>query len=175
MFFKDMRRAERRWRSQSKYLTRLRADWADHGRQGVPIYRRELIDGKWVACEITGTTMCGCFDLTSKQAYRFKDSPTGGHSKRRCGCSEPCLDYKVERQMEAKDDWHKRKRRDGTRISKSLCSRCGFLLGKGPVEFHVALSWTSRSGMCEGCSKIMAERSVYWFNGRRQEFVKKPA
>lgn len=156
-------------------MRRLRSDWADHGRQSVPIYRRELVGDKLITREIIGSTLCACFDLTSMQALRFKDTPTGDHSKRQCGCSEPPLEYKVERKMEARDDWHKRKRREGTLIKKSLCSRCGFQIGKGPVEFHSGRSWGYPSALCEGCSKIMAERSVYWFNGRRQEFEKRPA
>lgn len=175
MLQKDMRRAERRWRSYHKWMRRLRSDWNDHGWKRDPRYSWRVVDGV-STCQVVGTTLCECFDLRHMQALRFKDTPTGGHSKRRCGCSEPPLEYKEERILEARDDWHKRHRREGTWIKKWLCSRCGFLMGKGPVEFNTQRSWGVSGAMCEGCCKIMAKRSVYWFNGRRQEFeMKEPA
>jgi hypothetical protein len=175
MFFKDKRRAERRWRSFHKWMRRLRSDWNDHGWKRDPVYRREMVDGKLVTCEAIGTTLCDCFNLRHMQALRFKDTPTGGHSKRRCGCSEPPLEYKEERKLEARDDWHKRKRREGERRVRRFCGRCGVLLGWYTARFGEGVSWTVRSGNCESCERTLAEKSVYWLNGRRQEFDKKPA
>lgn len=169
MVHKDMRRAERRWRSFHKWMRRLRSDWNDHGWKRDPVYRREMVDGKLVTCEAIGTTLCKCFDLRDPQALRFKDTPTGGHSKRNCGCSEPPLEYKEQRKLEVqRERWQRRKRREGERMAKVICSRCGFLLYSSPVKFGVSRSFNNL--LCEGCSRIMAQRSVYWFNGRRQEF-----
>jgi hypothetical protein len=156
-------------------MRRLRSDWADHGRQSVPIYRRELVGDKLITREIIGSTLCACFDLKSKQALRFKDTPTGNHSKRKCGCLEPYTEYKDERKMEARDNWGKRKRQDGTRIAKFQCSRCGFLISRGAVEFGKARSWGYRASLCEGCTKAMEKKTAYWRSGVRVEFEKKPA
>lgn len=177
MFFKDKRRADRRWRSRCKFMRRLRSDWSDHGRQSVPVYRRELIGDKYVACEIIGSTLCECFDLTSKQALRFKDTPTGSHSKRACGCSEPLTEYKDARKLPVeREDWRRKpKHREGTRVVKMQCTRCGFLLGRVTVAFGQSPSWAHGSRVCEGCTKAMKKRMSYWRNGQIVEYEKKPA
>lgn len=177
MLHKDMRRAERRWRSYHKWMRRLRSDWNDHGWKRDPRYSWRIENGVQT-CEVVGTTLCDCFNLLHPQALRFKDTPTGRHSKRKCGCSEPPLEYKEERKLEVRrESYQRRKRREGERIDKVICSRCGFLLYSCPVKFGVGKSYNNL--LCEGCSRIMAQRSVYWFNGRRQEFerdiLKEPA
>jgi hypothetical protein len=75
MLAKDLRRGERRWRSYSTWMRRLKADWATHGRQYniYPIY--EWVNGKQAGLIGWRNTLCGCFDLTSREAYRFKDTP----------------------------------------------------------------------------------------------------
>lgn len=140
-------------------MRRLRSDWADHGRQSVPIYRRELVGDKLITREIIGSTLCACFDLTSKQALRFKDTPTGNHSKRQCGCSEPYTEYKDARKMEALDDWRKREHREGVRLVKIACMKCGVFLCKKWVEFGKPVM---REGAvyCEVCAKRSKARNI---------------
>jgi hypothetical protein len=142
-------------------MRRLRSDWADHGRQSVPVYRRELVGDKLVACEIIGSTLCECFDLTSKQALRFKDTPTGSHSKRACGCSEPLTDYKdaVKLPVEREDWRRKPKHRDGTRLVKLSCMKCGIMLCKKWVAFGDGVSRLDLLD-CAACYKRAKERSI---------------
>ena len=67
-------RGDRRWRSRKKWFRRLRSDWNDHWGGWSPVY--DFKDG--AVCYVSPgdpTQLCECFDLTSKQAIRFKDTP----------------------------------------------------------------------------------------------------
>lgn len=79
--WKSKKRGERRHRSYSKWMSRLKADWATHGRQYsiYPVYDWGGPDPK----KIVGwrDTLCGCFNLKNKEALRFKDTPTGNESR----------------------------------------------------------------------------------------------
>lgn len=83
MFQKDKRRALRRWRSRCVWFRRLRVDWNEHGWKRNPRYDYDW-SGKEV-CRVLSdkTSLCECFDLTNREATRFKDTPNGSSFMRR--------------------------------------------------------------------------------------------
>lgn len=162
MLQKDKRRADRRWRSYHKFIRRLKTDWNDHRwNWNYLTYPRSRVGiTPEVACSFwAGTTLCGCF-WNPKEMARFKDTPTGNHSKRECGCSDPMTEYKdeVKRAVE-REDWHKKKSREGTRLVKLSCMKCGIMLCKKWVEFGKPVT---RDGVhyCEACDKRSKESRI---------------
>lgn len=155
-------RAERRWRSFTKWMRRLRADWNDHGWRRDPVPMYEWKDGK--SC-IVGwkDSLCGCFDLRNKQALRFKDTPNG------CNCSScinprrgydgknsQALTFAERREfLGDQEDWRKRKRRPGHHLFRILCRECGRQIGKVWVKNRESafkkvrdMGWDRR---CDSC------------------------
>lgn len=187
MVHKDMRRSQRRWRSRCVFMRRLKRDWNEHGwNWGPRWYTRSWTQTTDAACSFWAQTdLCECFYDPKAQA-RFKDTPktcscwSCGNPRRAFAGKNSSALTRAEKIafMDDREDWKKPKRREGVRMVKYQCSRCGFLLGSGPLKFG---AWkTLNTSLCEGCHKIMAGRSVYWFNGKRLEYeerniVKSPA
>lgn len=112
---KSIKRGVRRWRSYSKWMTRLKKDWNDHGWGTSP----------------DGSPSCECFILTTKQAYRFKDTPTLNHSKRGCGCEEVST-ARDEKRLPVEREFHGgggRKPPPPFRKVRVQCIGCGFHMG----------------------------------------------
>lgn len=158
-------RGLRRWESRKKWFRRLRSDWNDHWEGWPPKY--EWKDG--VMCMIgpgDPTQLCDCFDLTSKQALRFKDTPRpcsclgcGGNPRRilagRNTSDEGALPL-VERALNLGDRefWSKRKRRKGYHPYRVQCRRCGHLLKIVLVENGKYFRRADRDGLrCPNCDK----------------------
>lgn len=171
MLFKDRRRAERRWRSHYKFIRRLRSDWNDHGWKQNPV---------WLAWEKTWTTtLCECFyDPGMRGWARFKDTPHRSCSIYECNPrnythgleSRPIQEWRaapIER-----EDFHSRKRRRGLVVwLHKACIRCGRSMGR---ERHVVGEYDRGRGdvVCWGCTHETRMKTVYGFNGKRQEFDK---
>jgi hypothetical protein len=158
-------RGDRRWRSFKKWFRRLRVDWNDHGwkRDPRPIY--DTRNGKF--CVVGwGDTLCGCFDLKDKQALRFKDTPNGCNCRQ---CDNPRHQYDgknlealtfAERRafLDDREDWSKRKRREGQHLFRVLCRDCGRHIGtiwvKNGASAYArvrALGWDRRCTSCRKC------------------------
>ncbi len=153
MLHKEMRRAERRWRSHHVWMRRLKHDWATHGWQYNirPVYdysrgseNRTIIGWR--------DDLCGCFDLRNKQALRFKDTPSGNHRQRSCNGKDGdrLNEIKAERRLEVERENYGTDRRHQKRIrlqkpvvAKIKCS-CGFFLGRIMVWFGES-KWTAIS------------------------------
>jgi hypothetical protein len=138
---KSMKRAERRWRSHCVWMRRLRVDWATHGWQYnlVPQYDWGGPDPK----KILGwrSTLCACFELTNREATRFKDTPTG---------NESLAAYRKSDGYHLKEVWESRKleverphfgkpkkyrlRDAGMRTFRVQCSACGFLIARARMK-----------------------------------------
>lgn len=162
MLHKDTRRADRRWRSRCKFIRRLKTDWNDHRwNWNYLTYPRSRVGiTPEAACSFwAGTNLCGCF-WNPKEMARFKDTPTGRHSNRECGCVDHAIEYKEEQCLPvAREDWHKKKSREGVRLAKLSCMKCGILLCKKWVEFGKSVI---REGAyhCEACDKRSKERDI---------------
>jgi len=138
---KDTRRGVRRWRSYTKFMRRLKRDWNDHG---------------W-ARGLDGKELCDCFDLTSKAAIRFKDTPKPVNcrccsNQRRWGKGDERLTIEERRVFQPDESWHKKHRRDGTHPVKVICSRCGFHL-KTVMVPNGQSGWSLRHSKCKQCAK----------------------
>lgn len=146
MLTKDMRRAERRWRSYCVWMRRLKNDWATHGWNWNWMSARRIsytIQGLTPAaqCSIWAkTTLCDCFwNPGFSGKARFKDTP---HP--RCGyeChpeyghgieSRPIQEWREkDRAMgdDTRQDW-KRPRRtpDRMMLVRQTCL-CGYVMNK---------------------------------------------
>jgi len=168
MFHKDMRRAERRARSHSVWMRRLKHDWAEHGRQYsiYPVYdyskgvaNRTIIGWR--------DTLCGCFDLRNKQALRFKDTPSGGHRKRACNGTEGdrVNEYKEERHLEVGRETYGTNKRLQKRLRlrkpvvERVTCRCGFFLGRIMVWFGeskwaaISRNFGDKFPKCRNCAE----------------------
>ncbi len=173
MLHKDMRRAERRWRSFHVWMRRLKEDWAEHGRQSsiYPVYdyskgveNRTIIGWR--------DSLCRCFDLRNKQALRFKDTPSGNHRQRVCNGTDGdrINEYKDEQRLEVERESYgtnkrlrKRLRLRKPVVEKVRC-RCGYFLGRIMVWFGES-KWTALSRnfgdkfpKCRDCSEKMKLR-----------------
>lgn len=167
MLHKDMRRAERRWRSYSKFIRRLRGDQVQHGRRWSP--RRipvTLLNSPASDSPLRYTTLCTCFYCPKEQA-RFKDTPTGSYSRRKWRESEGWLSCSDERRLEAPEEHGKgrRDRRRGliVRLHRA-CLRCGRSLGRirhVVGEFDTA----GMNVVCWECD-YRDTRPIVWINGR---------
>ena len=166
-------RGDRRWRSFKKWMRRLKVDWNDHGwkRDPRPIYDWSK-DGK--LCVIGwGDSLCGCFDLRNKQALRFKDTPNGCNCR---DCDNPRHVYDgknlsaltfAERRafLDDREDWSKRKRREGAKLTKVSCYDCGRQIGKVWLKTGIdreylfrkvkEMGWDRR---CTSCRKRLHDR-----------------
>lgn len=161
-------RAERRWRSFTKWMRRLRSDWNDHGWRRDPVPKYDWRDGR--LCLIGWSdSLCGCFDLKDMQALRFKDTPNGCNCR---GCDNPrhVYDGKMKESLtlherraflDDREDWRKRKRREGSRIVSVSCMRCGRSIGRVRLKYGKRLyeklkemGWDRR---CTSCRKRMVE------------------
>lgn len=123
MLTKDRRRGERRWRSHRKFMRRLRSDWNDHG------WRRDPIGPHRIG-QIDGTSLCNCFFPWSREAVRFKDTPTGRFRKRN-ERDDWIAAYKEERRLHVERERHGARKGadDARRRWRVVCMSCGYLLG----------------------------------------------
>jgi hypothetical protein len=162
-------------------MRRLKGDWATHGRQ----YNiRPIFEWKGnVRGEVIGwsTDLCRCFDLTNREALRFKDTPTGHKSnaafRKQDGYHE--LREFESRNVESDEPVrgsHKSKRvhQKGTHPVKICCGRCGFYIKTEVIEngSFYARRWAER---CEACEETEKRKTSYHLNGVLKEFDKKPA
>lgn len=178
---KDMRRADRRWRSYCKFLRRLKLDWNQHGwNWGPRWYDRGYQLTPAASCSFWAKTdLCECF-YDAKQQARFKDTPKhcacwSCRNPRRAnaGKNSTALTFAEHRAfLDDREDWHKRRRRDGYRTIKSNCTRCGVMMGKGISRFHGRDLGYSPGSMCKLCREAVTKVTYYWFNGRYTEFNK---
>jgi hypothetical protein len=151
-------------------MRRLKADWATHGRQYNIYPIREYKDGKPTG-KIEGwrNTLCPCFDLKNKQAYRFKDTPTTNFAKRKELAWERKPRARDRRRIPVEREIHGKARKGGSgdlkqRSVKVQCGVCGYLLevvrlpgGAKAVRDYKGQFWT-RFPLCEGCKKKRRER-----------------
>jgi hypothetical protein len=144
MFEKSKKRALRRWRSWCVWMRRLRGDWNDHGwkRNPPPWY-----DGS--SWRRDGTTLCNCFFLDHREAYRFKNTPNGDSFFRKdFGKYREFGDPIQERRLEdvpervAHSGNYPRNRR--AHIVNQSCRVCGVLIGRVPAH---ARTWET----CKAC------------------------
>lgn len=148
---KSQKRAIRRWRSFTKWMRRLKSDWAEHG------WRRDPIGPNFLG-QRDGTTLCNCFFLDDPAAYRFKDTPNNCNcwtcrNPRHLGKSE-ALTIQEKRAFADEDDRSngRRKRRKGYHPLRHLCDRCGFLLRIVYVRNHTRPPLRRLYGNnCPGC------------------------
>jgi len=166
---KSRKRAERRWRSWCTWMRRLKGDQATHSGPWSPKYSYE--DG---SCKLVSfgdrTSLCACFDLTSRQATRFKDTPNGCNCQscanpRRSydGRSSSALTFAEQRAfLDDREDWSRRKRREGIRFCKVNCIGCGRQIGKVWVKTGQSLYGKVRSmgwdRRCTSCRKRLHDR-----------------
>jgi hypothetical protein len=165
-------RGDRRWRSYKKWIRRLKVDWNEHGWQWSPRPQFGWVGSEW---KILGwqSDLCGCFDLRNKQALRFKDTPNG------CGCmscanprraydgrSSSALTFAEQRAfLDDREDWSKRKRREGGKLTKVTCFGCGRQIGKIWLKTGIdreylfrkvkEMGWDRR---CTSCRKKLHDR-----------------
>ncbi len=155
-------RGKRRWRSFTKWMRRLRSDWNEHWEGWRPKYE---YDENGVCSFSPGdpTQLCECFNLTSMQAIRFKDTPK--MCSRHVGCGNPrrvskgrnkealTLQERVADIGES-ENWSKRKRRKGIRRVRVKC-RCGYFLGFKEVPFGKPYwgGYGRYATYCEDCKK----------------------
>lgn len=143
MLHKDMRRADRRWRSRCVFIRRLKNDWATHGWNWN--YRRikfsRLGVAPSVACSIwADTTLCECFwNPAFNGMGRFKDTPHPRCSGYEC-CPERVAHGLESRSIQewrelgramgddAREYWNRtRKTPDRLMLVRQTCG-CGFLM-----------------------------------------------
>lgn len=142
---KEMRRADRRWRSYCVWMRRLKNDWATHGwnwnyrwtRRGWPQQTEK-------SCSIWAeTTLCECFyDPSFKGMSRFKDTPSMGMRKRVSNGQDGdrINEYKAEQRIEVEKEQHGTSQRLRKRLQRQEPTRkkvtclCGYLLGHVMVQ-----------------------------------------
>ena len=162
---KPRKRAERRWRSFRKWMRRLKADQATHVGPWSPKYSWD----KNGVCTLVSygdrTSLCECFDLTSRQATRFKDTPNGCNcwscaNPRRTfdGRSKESLTFQERKVfLGDREDWGKRKRRNGWRMVNIPCVRCGRTTCRVAVKYgknrYSAFIAADRGRLCKLCSE----------------------
>jgi hypothetical protein len=162
MLTKDRRRAERRHRSYLTWMRRLRNDQYDHRGPWSPV-----LDWKDGVCTITPgdrTQLCDCFNLRSRQALRFKDTPNG------CACwscanprrtyrgkSKMALTFQEQRENIGDRESFNRKKPNRVRLVliRERCL-CGFLFGT-KLRPSGGVSWGDRHGSsrrrCPDCTE----------------------
>lgn len=165
-----MRRAERRWKSYCVWMRRLRQDQNEHGTQWN--WDERPHDKHWLSpegrCSIWAKTdLCACF-YDPKTMARFRNTPTGSHSNRSCGCKwdPPTEKRRILRKLPLeREEWGRRKRRWGLAVRyHQSCLRCGrsvghvwHIVGRGGMD-----RWHHRCRYCEE----KKQREI-WVNGRR--------
>ena len=177
---KEMRRAERRWRSHCKFLRRLKQDWNQHGwNWGPRWYERSYQLTPEAACSIwAGTDLCECFYDKKAQA-RFKDTPNTCNcwtcrNPRRvfAGKNSSALTFAERRAfLDDREDWHKRRWRRGWRSLKVQCRHCGITIGSRSVSLHSG-DGRGPGELCRACEEAVSKVNFYWFNGKYMEFQK---
>ena len=180
-FTKDLRRGERRWRSYTKFMRRLRRDWNEHRWNWNPRkYPRYGLTPQG-ACSIwADTDLCPCFYDPGMAGWaRFKDTPHRSCSGYECDprrathgvASRTIQEWRSEEVV--RENYHVRNRRDGIRLVKQTCIRCGFLIKKRWVRFGDFIShWNDE---CPACAERMKRKTSYWRGNQLLEFDKKPA
>lgn len=168
MLSKDMRRGERRWRGYCKWMRRLKGDWATHGRKSYPRPLYGWENGKTCVIGFVDS-LCDCFQLDHKQAFRFKDTPTLDFSKRRSNSWEKrppkyASDERrlpVERESYGASSRKKNGRaRSLIRAFKVQCRQCGFLIEIVRMENDWRAFWAYTEKfynrgypVCSGCKE----------------------
>lgn len=175
MLTKNMRRAERRWRSHCVWMRRLKNDWAMHGWNWQWMANRAFRYtpfkiARKAECSIWAeTTLCDCFwNPAFSGMGRFKNTP---HPK--CG-SECHPEYSHGIENRPIQEWREiaramgdetpmeygTRRRDPDRmiLIRKLCG-CGYLMGK---EWKRAedVKWSDRRSdkKCPDCKRRLDER-----------------
>lgn len=162
-------------------MRRLRQDWNEHRwNWGPRRYERVGLTPQG-ACSIwADTTLCPCFYDPGMAGWaRFKDTPHRQCSGYECDPRRATHGVAARTIQEWRSDevvrenYHNRKRRDGSRMVKISCMRCGFLIRKQRVAFReYATRWGDKCPACEAAAK---NKVMYWRNGKPLEFDKKPA
>lgn len=165
MLTKDRRRAERRHRSYSTWMRRLKRDWDEHRGPWTPKYTWE--DGVCTFSPGDRTQRCKCYNLLDPQALRFKDTPNN------CGCwscANPRRTYRNKNKMaltfqeqraflDDREDWSKKKP-NGERLIlvRTICI-CGYLMEK-VWKCAKDISWRDRhsENYCPSCEKRFGPR-----------------
>ena len=162
-------------------MRRLKVDWAEHGRQYNirPVFEyKNNVRGDVIGWT---TDLCRCFELTNREAVRFKDTPTGHESRAAFRKMDGYYDQREWEVRNAVDDEpvrgaHKsrRVRREGFHPVKVCCGRCGFYIKTEMIKngsYYVG-RWSER---CEACRESEKRKTSYYLNGVLKEFDKKPA
>ena len=164
MFGKSLQRGERRWRSFTVWMRRLRLDWNQHGWKRDPL--RSAFSQSYF---LDGTSLCNCFFLESREAWRFKDTPHGVCNGYECDLRHfshggEHLPIQERRAMIPESDEYvggaraPRRRRGGTHQFKVQCMSCGYLLKNITVQNGLtsSLEPEARWGKCIRCKLKMA-------------------
>lgn len=179
MLSKDMRRADRRWRSHSVWMRRLRIDWATHGwnwqwMENRPYPFRHSRLTKEAACSIWAqTTLCDCFWNPGFAGMgRFKDTPHPKCSSYECNPREyahgqgsrPIQEWREEARAwgdEGREDYHVRRREPDRMILIRQTCICGCVMGKVWKRAE-EISWSDKRSekYCPSCEKRFGPRKV---------------
>lgn len=179
MLSKDLRRAERRWRSHCVWMRRLKNDWATHGwnwnylsaKPYGGAFRRIGLTQEASCSFWAQTTLCDCFWNPGLSGMgRFKDTP-----HRSCGIecqpekyshgleSRPIQEWRELARAygdEAREDWHVRKRdREKVVVVRKFCV-CGYSMGKTWKKVS-EVTWSDRRSeeYCPSCEKRFGKRN----------------
>jgi hypothetical protein len=160
---KSKKRAERRWRSRCVWMRRLKQDWNEHGWKRDPTYDYDLVGKRVIQYLSDRTTLCACFDLEDREAYRFKNTPNTNSFRRKDldkyrdgrACRVPIQELRaapVDREFFGR----RKRRRHGTYRAKVQCF-CGYLLDIVEVTYGNGFGYTrARGSRCPGCRRAQA-------------------
>ena len=110
MLEKSQKRGDRRWRSFTKFMRRLKSDWAEHG------WRHDA---------------CPCFEDVRFRARRFKDTPCRCSNPTCCGnprSVEGAPKRELRQEEVVRERWGQRER-SGEKAPKRLQCLCGYTFG----------------------------------------------
>ncbi len=178
MLTKDMRRAERRWRSHCVWIRRLKVDWASHGWNWNWMSSRRSFTRLGIApsaqCSIWNqTTLCDCFWNPGFAGMgRFKDTPHPKCTSYECHPREyshgkesrPIQEWREEARAwgdEGREDFGVRRRDPDRMILVRQTCLCGYLM-KTFWKPAAEISWRDKrsEGYCPDCKRRFGERKL---------------
>jgi len=144
-------------------MRRLKQDWNEHGWKRNPTYDYDFSGGNVVCVLAERTTLCDCFDLTHREAYRFKDTPNRNSFRRkdwdlyRNGRASHLPIQELRASQPEVASFGSRKRRRSAVHRKKLCCICGYLLRI--VEVTRDDRYKFERGSCPDCKRRREERA----------------
>jgi hypothetical protein len=142
-------------------MRRLRKDWNSHGWKQDPTYDYDWSGGKVTCVLAERTTLCDCFDLTHREALRFKDTPNTSSFRRRDFDkyrNGRATSVPIQERRAVPDDRERhgsRKRRRGVVGRAKLSCSCGYLLEVMDVVSGVHVS-RRKYNACPDCRRRSA-------------------